>query len=54
VMALLGGLLTVIFGAWHIARRNRDRVAIPYGIAISCAALWSLAAQYLPTISAGA
>lgn len=52
LMALLGGLLTIVFGAWHIARRHRDRVAIPYGIAISAAGLWVLAAQYLPAFQA--
>lgn len=48
VMALLGGILTVTLGAWHIARRQRERLAIPYGVAISAAGLWVLAAQYLP------
>lgn len=48
VMAAGGGVLTLVFGAWHIARRQRDRVAVPYGIAISGAALWVLASQYLP------
>lgn len=48
MMALIGGLLTVVFGAWHIARRQRDKVAIPYGVAISSAGLWVLASHYLP------
>jgi len=52
IMALLGGLLTIVFGAWHIARRRRDRIAIPYGIAISAAGLWVLASQYLPAVQA--
>ena len=52
MMALLGGLLTVVFGAWHIARRHRNRVAIPYGVAIAGAGLWVLASQYLPALSA--
>lgn len=46
VMALVGGLLTIIFGAWHIATRQRDRVAIPYGVAIAVAGIWAIAANY--------
>lgn len=53
MMALVGGLLTIVFGAWHIARRRRDRVAIPYGVAISSAGLWVLASLYLPAFQAG-
>ncbi len=58
VIALLGGVLTVVLGAWHVARRQRDRLAVPYGVAISGAALWILVVQYLPDfhqdIAAGA
>jgi prepilin peptidase CpaA len=52
MMALVGGLLTIVFGAWHIARRQRDKLAVPYGVAIAAAGLWVLASQYLPTFSA--
>lgn len=38
-MAVIGGLLTLIFGAWHVARRQRDRIAIPYGVAIAAAGI---------------
>ena len=48
IMALVGGVLTLILGAWHVARRQRDRLAIPYGVAISAAGLWVLGADYLP------
>ena len=51
MMALVGGLLTVVFGAWYVARRQRDKLAVPYGVAISSAALWVLASQYLPVQS---
>jgi prepilin peptidase CpaA len=54
VMALVGGVLTVVLGAWHVARRRRDKLAIPYGVAISCAGLWVLASHYLPAFQAGA
>ena len=49
-MALIGGVLTVVVGAWHIARRRRDRLAIPYGVAISSAGLWVLFTQFSPVI----
>ena len=48
LMALLGGVLTLVLGSWHIMRRRKDRVAIPYGVAISAAGLWVLAAHYFP------
>ena len=50
IMALLGGVLTLACAAWHIACRRRDRIAIPYGVAIAAAGLWLLAAQYLPAL----
>jgi prepilin peptidase CpaA len=55
LMALLGGVLTVVMGAWHIARHRRDRLAIPYGLAIACAGLWVLGTDLLPQagVSAG-
>jgi prepilin peptidase CpaA len=53
-MALIGGVLTLAFGAWHIARRQRDRLAIPYGVAIAAAALLVLADTYLPALRQGA
>ncbi len=51
MMALLGGVLTLGFGAWHVMRRQRDKLAIPYGVAIAMAGLWVLGTTYLPTAS---
>ena len=48
VMALAGGLLTIVLGAWHVMRRKRDKLAVPYGVAISIGGLWVLAIHYLP------
>jgi len=48
LMAVLGGILTLLFGAWHIMKRRRDRLAIPYGVAISLAGLWVIGTDYLP------
>ena len=42
VMALAGGVLTIVMGAWHVMRRQKDKLAIPYGVAIAFAALWVL------------
>ena len=55
MMALLGGALTLGFGAWHIMRRQRDKLAIPYGLAIAMAGLWVLGTNdvYLATAFAG-
>ena len=45
-MALLGGVLTIAFGAWHVMRRQREKLAIPYGVAISLAGLWTIYLGY--------
>ena len=52
MMALLGGVLTIAFGAWHIMRRQREKLAIPYGVAIAMAGLWVLGTAYLPASAA--
>lgn len=49
VMALLGGVLTIVFAAWHMMRGRKERLAVPYGVAIACAGLWVLGAQYWPS-----
>jgi len=54
VIAIAGGVLTLVLAAWHHLRRQRERLAVPYGVAISGAGLWVLAAQYLPQFSHGA
>ncbi len=53
-MALLGGVLTLIFGAAHVLRRRRGRIAIPYGVAISLAGLWIIGTNYLPAAATAA
>ncbi len=42
IMALAGGALTIVMGIIHILRRQKDRLAIPYGVAIAFGALWVL------------
>ena len=51
-MALIGGVLTLVFGAWHVMRRQREKLAIPYGVAIAMAGLWVLGTSYLPPSAA--
>jgi prepilin peptidase CpaA len=43
VMAIAGGVLTVVLGMWHVTRRQTGRLKIPYGVAIALAGLWTLA-----------
>lgn len=53
VMAIVGGIITIVFGCWHVARRNKDRLAVPYGLAIAFAGLWTLIDNYLPAMGGG-
>jgi prepilin peptidase CpaA len=48
IMSIAGGVLTIALVFWHTARHQRDRIAIPYGVAIAFGALWTLAINYLP------
>jgi prepilin peptidase CpaA len=48
LMALLGGILTVVFAVIHRLGQRPGRVQIPYGLAISGAGLWVLATTYGP------
>ena len=54
MMALLGGVLTLLFAAWHVMRRQKERLAIPYGVAIAMAGLWVIASFYLPDTATAA
>lgn len=42
IMALAGGALTLVMGVAHVMRRQKDRIAVPYGVAIAFGALWVL------------
>jgi len=53
IMALLGGVLTIALGSWHVMRRQTEKLAVPYGVAISAAGLWVLGTNYLPAGAAG-
>lgn len=47
VMALLGGVLTLVMMLRHRLSRSEQPLEIPYGIAIALAGLWSLGERYL-------
>lgn len=47
VMAVSGGVLTVVLAAWHVARRHPQRPSIPYGVAIALGGLWVIASGYV-------
>jgi prepilin peptidase CpaA len=53
-MSLAGGALTIVLGGWHIIRGERDKIKIPYGIAIAFGGLWVLWANYVPGVSIAA
>lgn len=38
VMAIAGGILTLLMAMIHLMRRRKDRLAIPYGVAIAIGA----------------
>lgn len=48
IMSIAGGVLTMALVFWHTARHQKDRIAIPYGVAIAFGALWTLAINYMP------
>ena len=47
-MALLGGILTLLMLIGRVFRRQREQLAVPYGVAIALAGLWVIANDYLP------
>ncbi|HAU22117.1 MAG TPA: peptidase [Erythrobacter sp.] len=49
IMALVGGALTIVMGVYHAVRRRRERLAIPYGVAIAIGGLWVIGTHYLPS-----
>lgn len=50
VMAVAGGALTLVLGMAHVARRSREKVVVPYGIAIAAGGFWVLVADCLPAL----
>lgn len=46
VMAILGGVVTIIFMIEHKMRKKQGNIEIPYGLAISAAAIWVFGERY--------
>ncbi|QGP78837.1 A24 family peptidase [Sphingobium sp. CAP-1] len=46
LMSLLGGAVTIVTVIHHKLRKKQGRPEIPYGVAISIAALWLLGERY--------
>ena len=42
IMAVAGGVLTIFMGLYHLFKRRKGRIAVPYGVAIAFGALWVL------------
>ena len=51
IMAIVGGVLTLVMGIWHVMRKRKEKLAIPYGVAIATAGLWIIGSQYTPVLS---
>lgn len=53
IMALSGGVLTIVMGAYHFLQQQKDRLAIPYGVAIAFGGLWVLFPKLIavPTVA---
>jgi len=47
VMSVAGGLLTLVLFARHRLQQSGGRLAVPYGVAISFAGLWTLGSRYV-------
>lgn len=50
VMAIVGGLLTIVLYIRHRIRRDGSKIAVPYGVAISVAGLWIIGSHYVPVL----
>jgi prepilin peptidase CpaA len=47
IMSLIGGVITLGMWIGHKARKSREKLEVPYGIAIAIAGLWAIYERYL-------
>ncbi len=47
IMALAGGVITIIAIVSHKIRKMQDKIEVPYGVAIAVGGLWVMSEQYL-------
>ncbi|BDI60425.1 prepilin peptidase [Qipengyuania nanhaisediminis] len=43
IMAVAGGAVSAILAGWHLYKRDKKRLAVPYGVAIAIGGLWVIA-----------
>jgi prepilin peptidase CpaA len=53
IMSLLGGVLALTIGIIDRVKKPKDRIAVPYGVAISAAGLWVITRFYFPASTFG-
>lgn len=55
VMALAGGVLSILFAIIHFKRKRTDRIQVPYGVAIAIGGLWMVSTRMFANVqTAGA
>ena len=47
IMSVFGGLLTIFLAMIHKIKRSKEKLEIPYGIAIATAGLWVIGERYI-------
>jgi len=47
LMAIIGGVLTLVMLVAHKIRKSKAAIEVPYGVAIAVAGLWAIAERYL-------
>jgi prepilin peptidase CpaA len=47
IMAIAGGVITIIAIVVHKIRKMQDKIEVPYGVAIAVGGLWVMSEQYL-------
>ena len=47
IMSVVGGILTIFLAMIHKIKRSKERLEIPYGLAITFAGLWMIGERYI-------
>ena len=42
IMAIAGGVLSIVMAGYHVMKRQKQQIAVPYGVAIAFGGLWVL------------
>ncbi len=46
-MSIVGGVMTLLLAATHKIKRSKEKLEIPYGVAIAFAGLWVIGERYI-------